>query len=116
MRKLTLLLILASCAPQTAIARDAGAPGREFEGVYELGFERHTFRPCGSRETWWVGIAPAELQRGLGTRAFMRVRGTVGERGGYGHLARYPRQIIITEVVSTSGERCAARKDTEARR
>jgi hypothetical protein len=108
MRKLAILIILASCAPRTAVARDAPAPEREFEGVYELAFERHTFRPCGSRETWWVGIAPAELQRGLGTRAFVRVRGTVGRRGGYGHLARYPRQIIITEVVSTSHERCGA--------
>ena len=104
MRRLAFLLLLAACAPRPALARDT--PEREFEGVYELGFERHTFRPCGSRETWWVGIAPAELQRGLGTRAFVRVRGTVGRRGGYGHLARYPRQIIITEVVSTSDEPC----------
>ncbi len=98
------LLLLASCAPRAALAREYT---REFAGVYELGFERHTFRPCGSRETWWVGIAPAELQRGLGTREFVRVRGTVGERGGYGHLARYPRQILITEVVSTSESSCA---------
>jgi hypothetical protein len=110
MKKLAILplLLLASSAPGAAIARDMGEPTREFAGVYELGFERQTFRPCGSRETWWVGIAPAELQTGYGTREFVRVRGTVGKRGGYGHLARYPRQIIITEVVSTSESSCGA--------
>jgi hypothetical protein len=106
MNKIALLplFLLASCIPEAAIAREGGE--REFAGVYELGFERQTFRPCGLRETWWVGIAPAELQREYGTRAFVRVRGTVGERGGYGHLARYPRQIIINEVVSTDESSC----------
>jgi hypothetical protein len=99
MRTLILLpLLLAACAPRPAEARTAST-GRELAGVYELGFERQTFRPCGAGETWWVGTAPASLQRGLETRAYVRVRATVGPRGAFGHLGRYPRQIHITEAV-----------------
>jgi hypothetical protein len=98
----TLLILLAACT--TADARPA-AP-REIAGVYELGFERQTFRPCGSGETWWVSTAPASLHRGLGTRAYVRVRATVGPRGAFGHLAKYPRQIAIREVISATGGEC----------
>lgn len=97
MRRFLLLpLLLCACAPSVA---DARAPGGELAGVYELGFERQTFRPCGSAETWWVGSAPASLQRGLGTRAYVRVKGTVGASGSFGHMGRYPRQLQITDVV-----------------
>ena len=97
--RLLLLLLLGACSPRAA---DAHAPGNEFSGVYELGFERQTFRACGSTETWWVGTAPASLQRGLGTRAYVRVRGTLGLPGAFGHMGRYPRQLQITEVVADS--------------
>ena len=104
----TLFLVLLACTPTIADARPA-AP-REIAGVYELGFERQTFRPCGSGETWWVGTAPASLQRGLGTRAYVRVKGTVGPRGAFGHLGKYPRQIVIREVISaTRGAECPSR-------
>ena len=97
--KLLLPLLLCACSPSAADARSAGP---ELAGVYELGFERQTFRPCGSAEAWWVGTAPASLQRGLGTRAYVRVKGTVGPRGAFGHMGRYPDQLQITEVVADS--------------
>lgn len=103
----TLLILLAAITPSIADARPA-AP-REIAGVYELGFERQTFRPCGSAETWWVSTAPASLHRGLGTRAYVRVRATVGPRGAFGHLAKYPRQIAIREVISATGGECPSR-------
>ena len=100
----TLLVLLLACLPSLADARPA-AP-RELAGVYELSFERQTFRPCGSRETWWVSAAPATLHRGLGTRAYVRVRATVSPRRAFGHLARYPRQIAIREVISATAGEC----------
>jgi hypothetical protein len=102
----TLLVLLAAC---TLAVTDALPAPREIAGVYELGFERQTFRPCGSDETWWVSTAPASLHRGLGTRAFVRVRGTVGPRGAFGHLGKYPRQIVIREVISATGGECPSR-------
>jgi hypothetical protein len=105
------LILLAVFTPALAAARTPApdAP-REIAGVYELGFERQTFRPCGSGETWWVSTAPATLHRGLGTRAFVRVRATVGPRGAFGHLGKYPRQIAIREVISATGGECPSRR------
>lgn len=102
MRITRIVPLLIACSPIAADARTI-----EIAGVYELGFERQTFRACGAGETWWVGTAPASLQRGLGTRAYVRVKGTVGPRGAFGHLGKYPRQIVIREVVSvTPGAEC----------
>lgn len=100
------LLLLASCsAGEGAPAADLHTQVMErgsFAGVYEFGLEREAFRPCGGRRAWWVGGSPAGLRGELGQRSFVVVRGAVSPDGAYGHMGRYPRQIVITQVVSSS--------------
>ncbi|HYW06642.1 MAG TPA: hypothetical protein VE913_06790 [Longimicrobium sp.] len=94
------LLALAACSPADIVKQRLGEVS--YTGVYELGVEREAFRPCGARRAWWVGGSPAELRKGLGQRSYVEVRGVLSPEGEYGHMGRYPRQIIITRVSKLS--------------
>lgn len=85
---------------------------REWRGHYRAGWESAVFEPCGVGETWWAWSGEKVLRHdtnGWG-QAFVVVRGRVSEPGAYGHLDRYRRQIVITEVVRVveDGSGCAA--------
>jgi hypothetical protein len=103
--RLAALLAFAACSPASAAPADVVTQRLgevTYTGVYELSPERETFRPCGARRAWWVGGSPAELRKRLGQRSYVVVRGVVSPEGEYGHMGRYPRQIVITRVLKVS--------------
>jgi hypothetical protein len=105
------LLVLAACggrqtappepSPEPATARESDARVERFVGFYEVGWEREVFRPCGVDEEWWSWNTERVIRddwRGWG-RAFVELEGTVSGRGAFGHLGRYPRQIVVTRLI-----------------
>ncbi len=78
---------------------------RQFSGIYQQGFEVEIFRPCGSPYAWWV-VRGDELNaryrrvtQAPYDKVFVIVRGQVTERGSWGHLGKYIRQIAVDEVI-----------------
>jgi hypothetical protein len=111
-----LLLLTPGCAGRSdrdALPVTAAEPApiaERFAGYYEAGWEREVFRPCGVQEDWWswsTGKIIQEDPRGWG-RVFVVLEGTVSPPGSYGHLGRYPRQIVITEVIEVRPAESAA--------
>ena len=90
-------------------------PQIEVAGRYEYGWEKSSFRPCGSRDHWWVvpqdSVVAQQLR--VTTKAaregrqstpdqgllFARFRGDTSGIGKYGHLARYRREFRLSEVI-----------------
>ncbi|HSJ24699.1 MAG TPA: hypothetical protein VK929_08540 [Longimicrobiales bacterium] len=77
----------------------------EFRGLYSAGFEEESFRPCDSRERWWVAN-PAELGRQyqeLGAHPYEPVLavilGDTSRAGPAGHLGLYQRYVRVHAVV-----------------
>jgi hypothetical protein len=95
--------------PERDASRIHGISTRE---QVERALAEQVFRPCGSREEWWSWSGQSIIEadpRGWG-RVFVVVEGQVSPRGSYGHLGRYPRQIIITSVLEVrSADRTACR-------
>ena len=90
-------------------------PVRTLRGVYRHAWEVQSFRPCGSGEQWWVGNAadlqPRAQRAGLNPDGplLIEVRASVSERGRYGHMGAYTRQIGVQEVVrveAAGGDSC----------
>lgn len=106
-----LIPVLAACAS----ARGAMYEPHTLTGIYRHGWEVQSFRPCGSLEKWWVGDA-ADLRPRAERAGFdpdgpllIEVRASLSERGRFGHMGAYSRQIGVQEVVrvqQASGDRC----------
>lgn len=73
----------------------------QWVGFYEAAWEREVFLPCGVDEEWWSWSTVRIIRndpRGWG-RAFVVIEGRVSARGRFGHLGRFPRQIVITRAL-----------------
>ena len=78
-------------------------------GYVVVGFETSAFQPCGDAERWWLSgdtdvmgelqDAFASMGETAGSRLFVDVRGVLSREGSYGHLAAYPREFHVTEVI-----------------
>jgi hypothetical protein len=81
-----------------------------YRGVYRFGRERSDFTLIGSRERWWLTgniddltrrmvllsrDKPAELRNPVS----LVVEGELSERGHYGHLDGYRRELRVTQVL-----------------
>lgn len=97
----TLLTVFAACAS----ARKAPYESRPLRGIFRHGWELQSFRPCGSREDWWVADAadlrPRAERAGLDPDGplLVEVRASVSPPGRFGHLGGYVRQIGVNEVL-----------------
>jgi hypothetical protein len=85
-----------------------------FRGHYESRFEVDSFRPCGRNERWWVRHETDELVRAVthpdgtfGGEVYAELEGTVTDRGTYGHLGAYDRELTVLKVVHVETPRKA---------
>lgn len=84
---------------------------RSWRGTYAWGFEESAFRSCGSTTRWWVTSSDADVSAQLVNthrqltnetmyaEVFVRFRGTLSERGTYGHVGAYERELDVTEII-----------------
>lgn len=82
-----------------------------YEGIYDLGFEDSTFKPCRRAEAWTIITGDEEAVREFARRTFtvteqgnnpmyVRLRGRVSRKGRYdGLFTTYDRQLAVTEVL-----------------
>lgn len=84
-----------------------------WRGYVSFGFETSEFRPCGSREKWWV-LSTKDLSARYGKLSpkmygsvYVHLEGTLTGAGKYGHLGVYQRQFAVESVL----EARAPRKD-----
>lgn len=82
-----------------------------WEGYASFGRAGSSFRPCGSRESWWLksqGFSRSveELEQRYHEMVehpyeliYVRVRGEVSRKGQYGPLGSYQRVLYIEEVL-----------------
>lgn len=99
-----------------------GAVGRSLEsGVWQghvsFGPGGSTFRPCRSRETWWVkGQGYEETDKELEARyhelaerpyeqIYVRIQGEISKKGQYGPLGTYQRVLYVDEVLEIRPQR-----------
>lgn len=100
------------------VAADTGRAAadtvREYQGLYESGFEVSWFHPCGAApgdDLWWVTLTNDALRQrdslaraltGKPRAVFVRWRGTVSRKmpGGAGHMGRGSRYMLVSEVLS----------------
>jgi len=83
----------------------------EWEGFVTLGSGGDSFRPCGSRETWWVKskgftktLEKLKMQyKQVAERpydpVYLSISGEVSKKGQFGPLGSYQRVIYIVEVL-----------------
>ena len=94
---LLLLLTLASCS------HDRRDPAEVYRGTCLLGFEKSDFTPEGSPlERWWLSGEVGELSSRIGTLdtpAVVTLEGRLSERGAFGHLGSYGRELRVTRVL-----------------
>ena len=73
-----------------------------------FGFEESGFRPCDSKEQWWIagGDAVADLQtryNDLGVNwyepVYAKLRGSKTQTGQYGHLGAYQREFEVEQII-----------------
>ena len=93
-----------------------GAVGRTLEsGIWEghitMGHAGNSFRPCKTRETWWVkNQGFSNMVEELTDRynavieipydqIYVRVRGDASRKGQYGPLGSYQRVLYVTEIL-----------------
>ena len=94
------LLALVSCTRQADWPHEG-----KFAGVYTSGFEYSLFVPKGTKEMWWLnGGVPCEVAPGS-LRAprpvvYIEVLANLSDKGSFGHLGRYGREITPSEFVS----------------
>lgn len=82
-----------------------------WEGFITMGRAGNTFRPCKSRETWWMKdqgfshmIDDLETQYNDVIEqpydsVYVRLRGEASRKGQYGPLGSYQRVLYVTEVL-----------------
>src|SRR6185369_12358640 len=90
-------LVGISCGLQRGIRPEVMS---EFRGHYEHRFEVDSFRPCGLNERWRVKHKTDALVRAvthpdgtIGGELYVELRGVVTDRGHYGHLGAYDREL-----------------------
>jgi len=96
-----LLGVLACCAACCAHTPQWPSSG-VYRGTYLLGDERSDFTPEGTRERWWLsGDTEAITSRMgvLGNPVFVSVEGQLSQRGKFGHLGAYRRELRVTRVI-----------------
>jgi hypothetical protein len=99
---LVVTILIVGCSDESALDSSRAI---EVNGVYELGFERSTFSPCGSAERWWIvgssdaqeryvalGLSPTE-------KAYVRWLGYRSEPGDYGHMGIGDYEFTVVEVI-----------------
>ena len=102
MRLRSLFLPLLALLPLSAAA-DKG--DRRVSGYYTVGWEEQSFRPCGSRERWWVSnpgpmMGPyRDLVEGDWGTIFVTVRVDLTDEGNWGHIGAYRRAMAVTELL-----------------
>ena len=82
-----------------------------WRGYVSFGFETSEFRPCGSREKWWV-LSTKDLSQRYGKLSpkmygsvYVRMKGTPTVMGKYGHLGAYQRQFAVQSVLEARAPR-----------
>ena len=82
-----------------------------WEGFISMGRAGNTFRPCKSRETWWLKDQGfTSMVDKLETRyneviekpydqVYVRLRGEASRKGQYGPLGSYQRVMYVTEIL-----------------
>ncbi|GIV59831.1 hypothetical protein GQ464_003880 [Rhodocaloribacter litoris] len=111
---LSVLLVLPACT----FLEPAGDAAGLYEGFYSWGFEVNSFQPCGRSEAWWVVAGPEgreaagklsdgyhEVAPGPYARVFVRLKGTPGKPGRYGHMGMYEREFWLQETLLVREER-----------
>ncbi|HNT77898.1 MAG TPA: hypothetical protein PKH77_23030 [Anaerolineae bacterium] len=105
-----------------------GAVGRsmesgEWEGFVMFGRGGDSFKPCGSRETWWIKVkgfsrALDELRAQYNEIAehpydpvYLRISGEVSKKGQFGPLGSYQRVVYVEEVLEVR-----TRQDNDCRK
>ena len=104
----------------TATVDDAADGLIVLEGVFETGFEHAAFYPeatCpAGEERYWVSWLPEsrfderiEEETGIApfaepdVRAFaVTIRGELSERGDFGYLGQYPREVTVHELIAAA--------------
>ncbi len=75
-----------------------------FVGLYYGAFERSDFRQAGTKETWWLkGEVPCKrTARASDGRPlfYVEFQASLSERGSFGHLGAYDRQIVPTRFIA----------------
>ena len=97
------LIGLALCA--CAGVAKPGVPAI-YEGYFEFRREVSEFRPCHSDERWWVqhgGEVHQQMQAPEYPGHHVEFEGVVSERGEYGHLGAYERELEVREVRYSGG-------------
>lgn len=115
--------LLAACSPgrrepaepqpaeDRAEPRDPDLTFRTVRGIYRHAWEIQAFQPCGTREQWWVAnaadIPPRAERAGLNPDGpvLVEARVSISDRGRFGHLGAYPRQIGVQEVLRVEAAR-----------
>lgn len=102
-------LVVGSCDARHPITPNVS---KVFQGHYTKRFEIDSFRPCGQDEDWWVKHETDALIRAVtnangmvGGELYVEVEGTVSDRGSYGHLGAYDREIRVSKVLRTEAPR-----------
>lgn len=86
-----------------------------YRGIYVTGFEMAGFKACGYDEIWWVEFDLAEGSPGVGEQAeklehgwdggvYVEWRGEPSQKGSYGHMGSYVREIKVTEVLTVTDQ------------
>ncbi|MFC2085744.1 hypothetical protein ACFLRO_00875 [Bacteroidota bacterium] len=79
-----------------------------YVGQMSFGFEEAAFRPCNTREQWWItgGDVVGELQsryNDLGVAwyepVYAKLKGDKSGKGEYGHLGAYEREFDVSDVI-----------------
>jgi hypothetical protein len=113
MRTLVFLLVLATLgfAAAGCFLQDHifGRRGHFLRGRVTFGFEESGFRPCNTDEQWWIVGSDdtiIEFQERWGElgldwyqHAYAEIRGSRSDRGEYGHLGAYQREIDVREIL-----------------
>jgi hypothetical protein len=82
-----------------------------WRGYVSFGFETSEFRPCGSREKWWVLSTKdlsqryAKLSPKMYGTVYVRLKGMPTHKGTYGHLGVYQRQFAVQSVLEARAPR-----------
>lgn len=93
-----------------------GAVGRsletgEWEGFITLGSGGDCFKPCGSRDMWWLRNKDfkrlvEDLKKDYGriaerpyAQVYVRLSGEVSKKGQFGPLGAYQRVVYVEEVL-----------------
>lgn len=99
----------------------------ELTGEYTTGAEFSVFEPCKRHTSWWLDFSNDELAskvsafretsgecasqsrgQGVSCKVFLRVRGEVSRIDQFGHLNKYPRIIVVSDILEMSAAKDAS--------